>query len=213
MKRIGMLDRRLFAQMTEGAINFVDTGGAGYPMQHGVTPKNLKNAMGLLQKREKDSSAEPKVGDFTELDRTVQLWENYFKRKKKDVVGGEPEDVMFKKEQGEGESGGKWVTIGGHHILIKDGETEPEGREKVAIGGGEVGRYLALQSLGQPRKFNSFPGDVWDKKAKFFDIKTRDILKNSEAKVRFNRGETVGYISGGFVRSVIKDPEGHTPSI
>lgn len=87
----------------------------------------------------------------------------------------------------------------------------PKEREQVAIVGGEVGHFLAYQTLGTPRRFNSFP-DVWGRTVKWFDPTTRLVLTKDEAKQRFNNGKVVGYVAHKFVYSVIKDPNGATPA-
>lgn len=86
----------------------------------------------------------------------------------------------------------------------------PKDREKVAIVGGEVGHFLAYQTLGTPRRFNAFP-DVW-RGVKWFDPTTRIVLTKDEARQRFDNGKTVGYVAHKFVYSIIKDPNGATPA-
>ena len=61
-KKIGLLDGRLFAQVTTDAFTFVDTGGAAYPQQHGA------------KKKPKDKG----VGEVIETTEPAkQLWERY----------------------------------------------------------------------------------------------------------------------------------------
>ena len=87
----------------------------------------------------------------------------------------------------------------------------PKEQEKVAIAGSEVGSFLAFQNLGTPRRFNAFP-DVWGRGVKWFDPTARLVLTKDEARQRFDNGKVVGYVAHKFVFSVIKDPNGSTPS-
>lgn len=83
--------------------------------------------------------------------------------------------------------------------------------EPVRMSGGDLGRFLAYQSMASPRRFNKFPG-VWGRKVKWFDIKKNEYITPTQAERIFNSGEPVGYIAHHFTYSAIYDPQGATPS-